>query len=93
MNYKRIPTSKEVYCAKMDRHYEDLSVFSSYSAPNGDYYGNPDVCRMMTEWGFKGADFPILGIETTWDRQPKGVYERVNEQHKYWLCVVVEEND
>jgi len=89
MDYKKIKTSEEVYATLMRQHFGELRVFSTFSAPDGDYFGDPNVCRMMTEYGFDNTDIPILGIETTWDRQVENTYERVNEQHKYWLCIGV----
>jgi len=84
--YKKVPTVYAVWKALKAAHPE-LKVFSSYSAPDGDQFGNPNVCRMMTEYGFNGTDFPIMGAETTWDRDSENPHKRPNEQHKYWLCV------
>ena len=85
-DYKKIPTSAEVWAVIRARHPE-LKVFSSYSAPDGDQFGNPDVCKMMTVYGFDGCDFPVIGAETTWDRSPENNYERLNERHIYWICI------
>ena len=87
--YIRIPTSPEVWAVIKVSH-PNLKVFSSYSAPDGDSFGNPDECKMMTEYGFEGCDYPIIGAETTWDKKRDKPYERLNEEHIYWLCVVVD---
>lgn len=86
--YMKINTSAEVWAVIRARHPE-LKVFSSYSAPEGDQYGNPNICMMKTEYGFKDCDYPTVGIETTWDKN-KDSYERVNEKHRYWLCIGVD---
>lgn len=88
-DYKRIPTSAEVWAVIRARHPE-LKVFSSYSAPDGDQFGNPDECKMMTEYGFEDCDYPIIGAETTWNKSYDKPYERLNEKHIYWLCVAVD---
>ena len=90
--HRKIPTSREVWAMIKARHPE-LVVFGSYSAPEGDYYGNHDECRMMTEYGFKGCDYPIIGAKTTWDYNPLNTSERANEKHTYWLCVAEERDE
>jgi len=88
-DYKKIPTSPEVWAVIKAAHKE-LCVFSSYSAPDGDLYGNPDKSRMMTEYGFRGCNCPIMGAETTWDKNPDKPHERINEHSNYWLCASVD---
>lgn len=87
-DYKKIPTSAEVWAVIRARH-TDLKVFSTYSAPDGDQFGNPDQCVMMTEYGIPGADVPLIGAETTWEKDPECDYKRVKETHRYWLCTWV----
>lgn len=91
MEYRKIPTSYEVYRTILNEHHEQLSVFSSFSAPDGDSFGNPDQARMMTEWGFKTADCPIMGAESTWDIDRANVLIRNNEAHRYWLCLPIDD--
>ena len=91
-NYKKIKTTKEVWLTIKLAH-EDLEVFSTYSAPEGDMYGDPNECVMLTEYGFIGCDFPIIGAKTTWDRSPKGSFKRENEKHIYWLCVAIDQDN
>lgn len=57
MEWKKIPTSPEVWAAIRARHCDEMVVFSSYSS-NG---------RMETSYGFKGHDYPIIEACTTWD--------------------------
>jgi hypothetical protein len=88
--YKRVPTSAEVWAVIRARHPE-MVVFSSYSAPDGDEFSVQS--RMFTSYGFPGADFPVMEAETTWDRCQEAPYARQNEQHRYWLCLPVESNE
>lgn len=92
MNYKKIPTTPEVWSVIRASHRE-LTVFSSYSAPEGDMFGDPSICKMMTEYGFSDCDVPIIGAETTWKRHPEEQYKRDQEKHKYWLCVGINEDE
>jgi hypothetical protein len=75
-DYHAIPTSAEVASVIQARHSRELIVYSSYSAPESGV--------METTYGFKDEDFPVIGYRTTWDGLTER-YERINEQHKYWL--------
>ena len=88
-DYLKIPTSAEVWAVIHAKHKE-LRVFSSYSAPDGDQYGDHNQCVMMTEYGVPEADFPIIGAKTVWEKDQEGGHERINEMTKYWLCVGIE---
>ena len=88
--HNRVSTTFEVYKSVRVFHPE-LQVFATYSAPEGDTFGDPDECVMSTEYGFKGEDFPIVGCKTTWGKNPDKPEERLNEETKYWLCVAVAE--
>ena len=88
-DYRKIPTSAEVWAAIKAKHPE-LRVFSSYSASDGDPYGNPNKCTMMTEYGFDGCGCPLMGAETTWY---KNYDELSDKKHVYWLCVPVDDFD
>ena len=91
MEHAKWKTSAEVWAVIRAAHPE-LQVFSTYSAPDGDQFGDPSICRMMTEYGFPGADCSIIGAESTWDRNPDpSNYERLNEKHEYWICVGIAE--
>ena len=87
-----IKTTLEVWRSIKSAHGDDLKVFSSYSAPDGDMYFNPNVCVMETEYGLKGADFPIIRAKTTWDRDMSGSFKRENEKHEYWLSINVNDD-
>ena len=90
MEHKKIPTTPEVWAAITARHRDDLVVFSSFSAPDGDYYGNHEEGRIMTEYGFKNADCPLIGADTRWDIDHDKPYNRINERHQYWLCAPID---
>ena len=92
MEYKKIPTTPEVWAVIRASHRE-LVVFSTYSAPDGEPHGNPDKCRMMTEYGFKDFEFPTIGAETTWNKDPECSWGKLSEKHNYWLCVAVHDEE
>lgn len=76
---RQIETTSEVCSAIAAAHDAQLVVFDTFSDPTG-LHGKP---KMYTAWGFSGTDFPLIEIETTWDRISDGV--RVNVQTRYWL--------
>ena len=81
------PTSPEVYAVIRAKHHTELVVFGTYSNPGGDD-GMSIQPQMMTEWGFKDGNYPILKALTTWDK-PIGdqkEWERPNEKLQYWIC-------
>ena len=53
-------TSEEVYWAIYGHHRDELRAFASCTDPDGSQFGSPYV---MTEWGFGGADYPLIRIE------------------------------
>ncbi len=86
VGYKRVSTTAEVWAVIRASH-PDLIVFSSYSAPDGDGFGDPSECKMMTEYGFPLSDLPTIGAETTWEKDPEKEHKRINERTLYWICV------
>lgn len=88
----KITTSPEVWAVIRARHPE-MKVSSSYSAPNGDMFGDPSKGIMETDYGFENADFPTLSAKTTWDIDPSNKHERKNVRHEYWLCVGIKDDD
>lgn len=93
MNYRKEPISAAAFGALSAEKREQLKPFSTYTAPHGDQFGDPDRCVVFTEWGIEGDPVPLIGQETTWDCCPDSrPGERRNEQHEYWLCVPVEED-
>lgn len=92
MDYKRVTTAAEVWKAIRSSHPE-LQVFGSYSAPDGDFYSDPSKGKMFTSYGFEQGDYPVMEAETTWDIDREQPYKRINEEHKYWLCLPIKCDD
>ena len=78
MEHRRIHTTREVYAAIFGAHGDSLIVFTAGS-------GFPGEDVTLTEWGFRDAPSPTVGIRTT--RSPE------HERHEYWLCVPIEGGD
>lgn len=87
--YKRVQTSAEVWAVIRARHPE-MVVFGSYSAPEGDPYGDSTKGQMATSYGFEGCDYPLIEAKTTWDIVED--YKRNNVKHEYWLCLPISGN-
>jgi hypothetical protein len=87
--HRRIPTTPEVW-AVVHASHPDLSVFGTISHPDGDPMGNPDQCRMLTEYGFSREDYPLIGTEVRWNRAEG---RKESETRTYWLCVAKEQID
>lgn len=88
MSYIQISTSAEVWAVIKARHGKDLTVFESFSNPDGTFNGGPgEFGRMVTAYGFKGAREPIIKAETMWRIDPDRPHARIDETHHYWLCV------
>lgn len=85
MSSEIISTSAEVWAVIRARHNDDLGVYASCSDPDGINGGRTG--RMYTAYGFKGADYPLMAAETTWDIDDERSYKRHNEKHEYWLFV------
>lgn len=85
-DYKKMPTSPEVWAVIHARH-TDLKVFASYTAPDGDMYGDHNLAVMMTEYCLPGADYPLIGCRTTY---PVG--KRYEAVHEYWICAALRES-
>jgi hypothetical protein len=87
-DYVQITTSAEVYAVIFARHRDQLSAFETFSDPDGTFNGGPgEIGRMVTTWGIKGCDWPLIGIRTIWDIDPEKPAHRRNEEHSYWLCL------
>jgi len=87
-DYIKHETTYEVWKIIREAH-PDLVVFGSYSAPDGDRFGDPNKAVMITSYGFEDDTFPIIEARTEWDidfENPDSG-KRKNETHKYWLCV------
>ncbi len=85
-DYKRVKTSAEVWAVIYARHPE-MRVFETYSALNGDDFGDQSKGRVFTSYGFEHGDFPVIAAQTTWDIDMEVPSKRNNQQHEYWLCL------
>ena len=89
-DYKRIATSAEVWAVIRAKHSDHLEAFMSYSAPDGDEFGDG---VMQTGYGFKGADYPFIEVKTTWRIDREKPSKRLDELREYWLCIPVKDAD
>ena len=90
-DYKTVQTTVEVWCAIRQAHPE-LIVYGSFSAPDGNYFGNQNEGKMFTSFCFKQGNFPIIEVETTWQVDREDPTYRTREQSRYWLCLPVIED-
>jgi hypothetical protein len=92
MNYIQITTSAEVWAVIKARHGRDLKVFESFSDPDGTFNGGPgEIGNMVTAYGFDGASDPIIKAQTLWRIDPEKPHLRIDEEHRYWLCIATPE--
>lgn len=91
-DYKRVTTSAEVFAVIRARHHKIMKVFGSYSAPDGDAFGDLSQGKMFTSYGFDYGDYPVIESQTTWDIDSEHPEKRANERHEYWLCLPVKED-
>lgn len=83
---RKQPTSPEVYAVLYARHREDLTVHSSFTAPDG--WEGGFLGEVMTEWGFRDADVPLMGSRQRWERTNR----EGTLQVEHWLCVPQEQD-
>ncbi len=88
LEWKKIPTSAEVYAVIWAKHCDELRPFASYTYCDGIPYGNPDRGEVMTEWGIENSDVALIGSLQTYDivRSEKST-GHINRQFEYWICV------
>jgi len=93
-DYIKIPTSAEVWAVIRARHGKEMSVYSSFSDPDGTFNGGfGEVGRMETAWALKHADYPLIEAKTVWDIDPEKPYKRLNETTEYWVCAPQRQHD
>jgi len=87
-----IPTSPEVIACIRIKHEDELTIFSSFSDPDGTRLdGTGETGEMMTEYCFKKSERPLFRIQSTWNISPSDC-KRHNELVEYLLCIA-EESD
>ncbi len=67
-----LKTTNEVYGAIFSAHQWQLKVYSTFTDNTGGITGSKP--RMITEWGLKDANYPLLQIHQT----------KENEEQKEW---------
>lgn len=77
--YKLIETTPEIYVAIYSRHQQDLVPFSSFT--------DCDSGWLLTEWGFKHADWPLIRWERRWN--PRDPEETAVYRH--WLIAPIKD--
>lgn len=71
-----IKTDKHVYGAIYREHQKDFMVFGSFSNPSpSELSSQPE---MLTEWGFKNADHPLIKAVIKWEHSKREETETVN---------------
>lgn len=79
-------TTETVYCVIWIQHNKQLEVFGTFTnLESNSRFGNP---KIFTEWGFKGADVPIMKSQRT-----KNSDEQKDWDYKYYLAVPFKEAD
>jgi hypothetical protein len=73
-----IKTSQECYRSIYREHIGMLTVHGTITRPESDFYGER---HMMTEWGLRGADAPLIKHE-----------ERAGE-HEFFIACVKESDE
>jgi hypothetical protein len=79
-NVRWVPTDKHVFGALWREHHEALTPFGCFSNPDGTSPIGHGYPEMLTEWGFKGADYPIAK------------HHEKNGEHFYYLALVTKED-
>ena len=70
-----IKTSEEVSAIIFAKHRKQLEIHSSFTDITGnDYHFSDGKPKIMTEWGFKKAETPLLKIAQT----------KKNKEQKDW---------
>jgi len=68
-----IKTDKHVYGAIFREHKDNLTVFSSFSNPYpSELQYDPE---MLTEWGFKNANRPLIKSVIKWKNRKRETTE------------------
>lgn len=84
---KWVRTDKHVYGAIYREHNKELTTFASFSNPTPSYIQHK--CEMLTEWGFKGADYPLIKAVTRWDHENRDA----TEEHAYYIAAPVKDTE
>lgn len=87
IKHQQIATTYEVWNA-IRRAHVGMILLDSLNAPAGEDAG--DITNtMMTEYGFRGCDCPVIRSESHWVTSPLQPGKRTRLEHKYWLCIPI----
>jgi len=88
MKWKWKKTDKHVCGTIYREHCEDFSVFESCTCPEG----NPQLGVMnpyiLTSWGFKGSDAPLIKCEQRKDSRHQETWD-----NEYFIAIPYEDED
>jgi len=89
-NWEAVPTTSGVFDAILSVH-SDMKLFSSFSDPTGTAHGGSGEQSVMeTTWGLPDADYPLVGMRSTWNLNDTGD-RHGNGEHEFWLIVALAE--
>jgi hypothetical protein len=78
-------TDKHVYGAIFREHQKSFQVFGSFTNMEPSHLSSqPEI---LTEWGFKGADYPLIKIIIRWEHGKRDTTETV----EFYLAVPIKE--
>lgn len=83
-----IQTEHAVYAAIYAVHSRDFTVFATCSVGDGGDGVLHSTGYMLTEWGFKDADAPLIRSIAEGDRDEDGTDNRT---WTYWIAAVTED--
>lgn len=87
MEIKWYPTDKHVYGAIYREHYEEFSVFESFTAPEGSPEFGVMLPRIETSWGFKNSETPIIKSIATKESVDQKEYD-----YEYFIAIIVDDD-
>jgi len=88
MSIEWIETDKHVCGAIFREHREDFCVFASYTAPEVNHRLGITKSYILTEWGFKDADEPLIKSIAT-----KKSLKQKEYDYKYYIAVYRDKKD
>ena len=89
-NGRWIKTDKHVFGVIYNEHIEEFGVYSSFSNPCPSELSMQR--QMVTEWGFKDSNRPLIKSIHMWDEEvPNG--KRINQTDEYYIWCAKEEDE
>ena len=88
MPVRWIKTNQHVYGTIYREHHKEFSVLGSCTAPDGNPQLGLSDPYILTEWGFKGADEPIIKSILTKESRAQKEYDC-----EYFIAQIYNEDD